>query len=102
VDKNHGIALVRAALATGGDAGAAADAALRIDEHGLFHNYLRVRQPDRKGINRRTALLNKSLTLMSQSISCEAAARAKPRATLWEPWDATTNNLEPRSGNGSA
>src|SRR5215813_5208911 len=77
VDKNHGIALVRAALATGGDAGAAADAALRIDEHGLFHNYLRVRQPDRKGINPRTALLNKSLTLMSQSISCEAAARAK-------------------------
>src|SRR5262249_16406110 len=31
-------------------------------------------------------------------ISCEAAARAKPRATLWEPWEATARNLEPRSG----
>ena len=28
--------------------------------------------------------------LLNQSISCGAAARVKPRATLWEPWEATT------------
>ena len=47
-------------------------------------------------------LPKKSMTLMNQSISCEAAARAKPRATLWEPWEATTKNLEPRSGDRAA
>ena len=37
VDKDHRVAFVRRALAARGDAGAAADATLRIDEHCLFH-----------------------------------------------------------------
>ena len=37
VDKDHRIAFVCGALAARGDTGTAADAALRIDEHRLFH-----------------------------------------------------------------
>ena len=40
VDKNHRVALVSGAFAARSNAGSTAYAALRIDEHRLFHNYL--------------------------------------------------------------
>ena len=37
IDEDHRVTFVRSAFTAGGDTGTAANAALRIDEHGLFH-----------------------------------------------------------------